>query len=131
MKQPTSFNGMMQSSSSKIRGVVCVYMYVCVCGCGVHMCMCGCVYEFGIRVRCICVWVYVCVWVSKCVCVRWECICACRCLDVCVCSIYTTCDKKNLLDRIELEAEIRVQVDELMREELKNLKLVRQSCGAV
>ena len=26
--------------------------------------------------------------------------------------------------RVELEAEIRVQVDELMREELKNLKLV-------
>ena len=26
--------------------------------------------------------------------------------------------------RVELEAEIRLQVDELMREELKNLKLV-------
>ena len=29
--------------------------------------------------------------------------------------------------RVEIEAEIRKQVDELMREELKNLKLVRLS----
>ena len=30
-----------------------------------------------------------------------------------------------LICRVEIEAEIRVRVDELMREELKNLKLVR------
>ena len=34
------------------------------------------------------------------------------CVCVCVC-------------RVEIEGEIRKQVDELMREELKNLKLVR------
>ena len=30
-----------------------------------------------------------------------------------------------MLFRVEVEAEVRLQVDELMREELKNLKLVR------
>ena len=30
--------------------------------------------------------------------------------------------------RMEVEAEIRIQVDELMRSELKNLKLVCVSC---
>ena len=35
---------------------------------------------------------------------------------------YTLCDVA--VNRVEIEKEVRLQVDELMREELKNLKLV-------
>ena len=38
--------------------------------------------------------------------------------------IHTLWSHGVLLSRIEIEKEVRLQVDELMREELKNLKLV-------
>ena len=84
-------------------------MCVCLCECTcVHVC--ACVH--------VCMRVYTCMYV----------LCMC---DSCVvmCFAMPTINLPIVSDRIELEAEIRVQVDELMKEELKNLKLV--SCSLV
>lgn len=68
--------------------------------------------------------------VSLCVvCVCWLYTCTCLCVHagrhtcmhvLCIFLIQSMI----ILNRIELESEIRVQVDELMKEELKNLKIV-------